>query len=59
MKLRRLKKPSTKIDESVITESLQRHWRNNYDARVYLNKRFPDGDATGDFLKSIIALRDE
>ncbi len=56
MKLR-VKKLSKEIDESVVTPVLVKHWKNNYDALAYLNKRFEKGDATGDFLKEIIRLR--
>jgi hypothetical protein len=56
MKLR-VPKRSTTIDEEVVTPTLIKHWRNNYDAMAYLNKRFVKGDATGDFLKSIINRR--
>ena len=34
------------------------YWKNNYDAMAYLKKRFTEGDATGDFLKSIIEVRE-
>ncbi len=50
--------PNT-IDESVVTPALKKHWRNNYDAKAYLNKRFPKPNYTGDFLKDIVRLRDE
>jgi len=53
----RVKKLSKVIDESVVTETLIKHWRKNDSAMNYLNKRFPEGDATGDFLKRIIELR--
>lgn len=57
MKLR-VKKQSKKLDESVVTPVLVKHWKNNYDAMAYLKKRFTEGDATGDFLKSIIEVRE-
>ncbi len=53
----RVKKVSKVIDESVVTDILIKHWKKNDSAMNYLNKRFPDGDATGDFLKGIIKLR--
>ena len=53
----RVKKVSKIIDESVVTDILIKHWKKNDSAMNYLNKRFPDGDATGDFLKSIIKIR--
>lgn len=58
MKKLRVRKLSKEIDESVVTPTLIKHWRNNYDAMAYLNKRFLNGDATGDFLKSIIGARE-
>jgi len=54
----RVKKLSKEIDESVVTPTLEKYWRNNYDATAYLNKRFEKGDATGDFLKAIIGVRE-
>jgi len=53
----RVKKVSKVIDESVVTVILIKHWKQNDSAMNYLNKRFPAGDATGDFLKEIIQLR--
>lgn len=53
----RVRKLSKVIDESVVTDILIKHWKNNDSAMNYLNKRFPAGDATGDFLKGIIKLR--
>ena len=53
----RVKKLSKVIDESVVTVILIKHWKQNDSAMNYLNKRFPAGDATGDFLKEIIQLR--
>lgn len=55
----KIKRQPKEIDEGVVTETLMKHWRNNYDAKAYLNKRFLKGHATGDFLKSIIAVREE
>lgn len=57
LKKLRVRKVSKVIDESVVTDILIKHWKRNDSAMNYLNKRFPAGDATGDFLKSIIQLR--
>ena len=61
LKLSRLKKqkakPESEVDESVVTPLLMKHWRSNDTAMSYLKTRFPNPDATGDFLKSIIAAR--
>lgn len=54
----RVKKLSKVIDESVVTDILIKHWKQNDSAMNYLNKRFPDGDATGDFLKGIVRVRE-
>lgn len=56
MKLRVSKKRG-QIDESVVTDALIKHWRNNASATSYLRLRFPKPDPTGDFLKAIIAVR--
>ena len=58
MKLR-LSKNKGPVDESVVTPALMKHWRNNADAKSYLNRRFPKSDPTGDFLKAIVAVREE
>lgn len=58
MKLR-VRKRNTQIDESVVTDALLKHWRNNADAKSYLKMRFPKPDPTGDFLKGIISRREE
>lgn len=50
-------KPKSELDESVVTPLLMKHWRKNDTAMSYLKTRFPKPDATGDFLKSIIAAR--
>ena len=56
LKIRRQPK---EIDEGVVTKALMKHWRNNADAKSYLKTRFQKGHATGDFLKSIIEVREE
>jgi len=53
----RVRKLSKVIDESQVTDLLIKYWKDNDRAMNYLKKRFPDGDATGDFLKGIIELR--
>lgn len=57
LKKLRVKKLSKIIDESQVTDLLIKYWKDNDRAMNYLKKRFPDGDATGDFLKGIIELR--
>jgi len=56
MKLR-IRKPSIKIEESLITPALEKQWRDPVRADSYLKKRFPYADCTGDFLKEINAVR--